>query len=267
MIKNIIQKWYSALGFDRRLDSAFLALLEGELPTAELTAHNADLSGGEGEKTALILLYLLERMQDEYTARGIDSSVFDRLVSQIRTRIEGTYLEKGNFLVGDVSWFRLYLSCERFRIGRFYFDLIPSPADVPCKGLKKGDSIVALHVPAGEPLEYGYCVRSIEEAKSFIARHFPEYKYRYISCYSWLLDNSIADLVGTGSNILRFASLFEIVARHESDNIIRFVFQNGATREQLPDITPVGRFQTQLREEAMAGRIFYDCRGLIDITK
>ncbi len=268
MTEKIILKWYHYLNFNKSLDDAFLSLIEKvELPTENTTPDTVDFTGSEGERTAINLIYLIEGMYNEYTKRGINESLFNRMVGEIKAKIEKTYLDKGNFLLGDVSWYKPYLACRAFKIGKFYFDLRPSPADVPSKNLRRGDNIVALHIPAGEPLIYDYCVQSIEEAKAFIGRHFPDFEYQYMSCYSWLLDDSIADLLGENSNILKFATLFEIVSRHESDNIIRFVFGGGAKREDLPNITPTGRFKTRLREEALRGRVFYDRRGLIDISK
>ena len=97
-------------------------------------------------------------------------------------------------------------------------------------------------------------------------RHFPDFDYKYFTCLSWLLDDSIADILGEESNILRFGTLFEKVRRHESNNILKFVFGNGATRENLHLIEPKNRFQRELKEAAMAGRAFYDVRGVIDVS-
>ena len=81
-----------------------------------------------------------------------------------------------------------------------------------------------------------------------------------------MLDNSIADLLGEGSNVLKCGPLFEKVSANPSDNIIRFVFGGGATRESLTGIEPKNRFQRELKEAALAGRVFYDVRGVIDAS-
>jgi hypothetical protein len=38
------------------------------------------------------------------------------------------------------------------------------------------------------------------------------------------------------------------------------------TRDKLEGATPNGRFQRELKEAALSGRVFYDRRGVIDIT-
>ena len=263
----IIKEQYHALGFDKRLDAPFYELLVKESIDPTVTAMTASLNGSEGQKTALTLLYLSYFMKVEYIERGIDEEMYERMISGIKGRIENTYLQKGSFAVGDCEWYRLFLAARLFRIGRLWFDLKPSPVDIPSKQVKKGDNIVGIHVPGGEPLCYDACVRSISDAKAFISMHFPDFNYRYMTCISWLLDDSIRDLLGENSNILKFATLFEIVSTNKSDGIIRFVFGNGAKREDLPSISPAGRFKTALREQALAGRVFYDRRGVIDINK
>ncbi len=266
-VKVIAEKWYKKCGFPKEMDAPFYALLDSFEPSGEITAENADLSGALGEGTAVVVLYLLEETERVHIERGIDYSRFENTLQRFKGRIEQAFLKNGNFDIGNLIWDRLLLMGREFRIGRLVYGLGKSPCDVPSKGIKTGDSVVQLHIPGGEPLNYDACVSSIEEAKKFVKAHFPDFEYRYITCLSWLLDNSVADLLGEGSNVLKFATLFEIVATNKSDNIIRFVFQNGATRDKLKDITPVGRFQTALREAALAGRTFYDCRGVIDIYK
>ena len=265
-LKEIIEKWYKKCAFPEEMSARFYELL-AEFDMEEINAESVDLSGALGEKTALVVLYLFEVMEKEYIKRKIDFSHFERALSGMRGRIERAYMKNGSFDIGSAVWDRLRLMGREFRIGRLAYGLGKSPCDVPSKNIMKGDNVLQLHIPGGEPLLYDACVESIESAKRFVADHFPDFEYRYITCLSWVLDDSVADLLGQGSNVLKFATLFEIVAKNQSDNIIRFVFGGGATRDKLPDIAPVGRFQTALRESAMAGRVFYDARGVIDVLK
>ena len=126
--------------------------------------------------------------------------------------------------------------------------------------------MLQIHIHGKDPLLYEECVKSIALAKDFVKLHFHDFKYRYFTCLSWLLDNSLADLLGEKSNILKFGTLFDKVRRYESDNILRFVFGGGTTRETLHNIEPKNRFQRELKASALTGRIFYDVRGVIDAS-
>ena len=262
----IAEKWYKRLGFPAEMDEEFYALCERcDIPEG-LTIDDVQITGEQGEELGLQTLYFVEAMHDEYVKRGIDEELFKEMVKTVRGRLIGAYNRTGTFAIGDLTWQKLLLKGRMFKIGILQFDLKPSPADVPSKGVKKGDNIVGIHVPGGQPLIYERCVQSIKDAKAFVAKHFPDFDYGYMTIMTWLLNPHMADLLGPNSNILKFATLFEVVSIHESDNIIRFVFGNGAKRTDLPNIEPNGRFQTELKREALAGRVFYDCRGMIDIN-
>ena len=265
-VKKTILKWYKILNFDPRLDNPFQELLDRTEVDPSVTAYTAILNEDAGESCAPTMLYLLEHMHEEYEQRSLGNERFDEMVRPIKDKIENAYLKTGTFLLGDAEWFRLFLAARLFRIGRLWFDIKQINCDVPSKGLVRGDNIVGIHVPAGSPLLYEDCVKSIKDAKEFISLHFPDFSYRYMTCISWLLSEKNADLLGEGSNVLKFATLFEIVSEHKSDNIIRFVFGGGMTRDKLENATPNGRFQRKLKDAALSGRIFYDRRGVIDIT-
>lgn len=260
------RKWYKRLGFPREMDAEFEALCKRcDIPEG-LTIDDVQITGEQGEELGLQTLYFVEAMHEEYAKRGIDEALFEEMVTTVKSRLISAYAKTGTFVIGDLTWQKLLIQGRMFTIGMLQFDLKPSPADVPSLGVKKGDNIVGIHVPGCEPLVYEKCVQSIKDAKAFIAKHFPEFEYRYMTINTWLLNPHMADLLGPNSNILKFATLFKIVAIDESDNIIRFVFGNGAKREDLPNIEPKGRFQTELKAAALAGRVFYDCRGMIDIN-
>lgn len=262
--KEIIKREYLDFGFDKSLDEPFFALLEKEELPEELTVETAPMGKDVGEKSTLIALYLVDHMRKEYERRGLDGELFRVNSLGIKNRIESAYLKKGSFDLGDMEWNRMIFAGRLFRVGILQYGLGKSPVDIPSKGVKKGDSVLQLHIPGGGKLLIDSCVESINRAIAIVEKHFPEFEYRYITCLSWLLDGSVADLLGEGSNVLKFATLFEIVANNESDSIIRFVFGGGATRDDLPHITPNGRFQTALKEEALRGRTFFCPRGVID---
>ena len=264
--KLIAEKWYKRFNYPAEMDEHFYrALEEADIP-AGLTAENAETLLGLGTQGTVWALYFLEETEKEYKRRGLEYR-FEDDVKRISERIARKFKNTGSIDIGDLTWDRHFFMAREFRLGRLVFCLGQAVVDMPTKDIKKGDNVVIIHVPGGEPLLYDACVESLENAKVFIKKHFPDFKYRYFSGVSWLLDTSIADLLGENSNVLKFGTLFEPVITRESDNIIKFVFGGGATRKDLPNIEPKNRFQRELKEAALAGRVFYDVRGVIDSWK
>ena len=261
--KKIVEKWYEKLNFPKEMYPAFCeALKNADIPDG-LSAENAESLANLGTKGAIWALYFLENMENEYKAHEIEYR-FENDLQRLRSRIINRFNATGSLDIGDLTWERHYLMAREFRLGRLTFTLGKSPVDIPEKGLNAGDSVLQIHIHGNEPLIYEECKKSIKEAKEFVKLHFPEFKYRYFTCLSWLLDDSIRDLLGEGSNILKFGTLFEKARRNESDNILRFVFGGGTTRKTLPDVEPKNRFQRELKAAALNGRAFYDVRGIID---
>ena len=265
--KNIARKWFDKLDFDKALCEKFPELLERAEINEEVNASNAILSREAGDTVTVTVLYLIDGMWREYQRRGLSEKLFYENVKGIKSRIENAFLKNGEFCPMDFEWNRKMLDGTLWSAGRLQFGLGSSPVDIPSKEVKKGDKVLQLHIPAGQKLGFEDCIASINRAISITEKSYPDFEYKYITILSWVLDNSVKDLLGEGSNVLKFATLFEIVANSKSDSIIRFVFGGGATREDLPGITPNGRFQTALKESALAGREFYCPRGVIDVEK
>ena len=76
--------------------------------------------------------------------------------------------------------------------------------------LHKGDKTINVHIPAGAPLDPDACRESFELAKAFFRKHFPDYKFKAIVCFSWFLDNQFEEIVGEDANIVKFQHLGRI---------------------------------------------------------
>ena len=264
--REIAEKWYGRLNFPKEMDRTFREALDNADIPEGLTAENAQSLAGLGTTGTVWSLYFLENMEKEYNKRGLGFR-FECDIKRIRDRILGCFNRTGDLDIGDLTWERHYLMAREFKLGILTFTLGKSPIDIPEKDLCAADPVLQVHIHGKEPLIYDECKKSIDAAREFTRLHFPDFKYRYFTCLSWLLDDSIADLLGEGSNILKFGTLFEKVRKHESDNILKFVFGNGTTRETLHSMEPKNRFQRELKEAALSGRVFYDVRGVIDSMK
>ncbi|MGW1625030.1 acyltransferase domain-containing protein [Streptomyces sp. NPDC002172] len=72
-----------------------------------------------------------------------------------------------------------------------------------------GEPSLNLHIPDFlGPLTPVACDRSLDHAREFFARHFPEEPHAVATCHSWLLDPQLRRHLAADSNIVRFQERF-----------------------------------------------------------
>ncbi|GLY50608.1 hypothetical protein Lesp01_42640 [Lentzea sp. NBRC 102530] len=113
---------------------------------------------------------------------------------------------------------------------------------------QRGDSALSLHVPDAGPLAPQLVDASLDAARAFFPRHFPDEHYSAFSCGSWLLDPQLREYLPADSNIIRFQRRFELEPHAELDGIdadvevLRFVFRTLTTPlDRLPRRTLLQR--------------------------
>ncbi len=83
--------------------------------------------------------------------------------------------------------------------------------------LTKGNPIMEVHIPAGQPLKHEDCFKSYQAALSFYDKFFPEVQFNGFCCTSWLLDNQLSLLLPAKSNIVQFQQDYLIYPYKGSD--------------------------------------------------
>jgi hypothetical protein len=92
---------------------------------------------------------------------------------------------------------------------------------------REGDDALSVHIPAfSGPMDPESCDAAIAQAVEFFPRHFPEERFVYAVCYSWMLDDDLREYLPATSNIIRFLDRFQIAYRFDENDagILRFVF-------------------------------------------
>ncbi|MFD2082725.1 hypothetical protein SAMN05421678_111173 [Actinopolymorpha cephalotaxi] len=125
-----------------------------------------------------------------------------------------------------------------------------------------GDPALAVHVPATYgPMTPAACDRSFAMARDFFGRHFPEEQYDIAVCYSWLLDDQLAEYLPAESNIVRFQQRFQPAyeANEDDATTLRFVFGKvGTDPADLPRRTTL---QRAILDHLQAGRHWHGGAG------
>ena len=74
--------------------------------------------------------------------------------------------------------------------------------------VRKGDEVIGLHIPAGGPLDEVSVTESLDMAKEFFAKYFPEHRRDIFTCHSWLLDPRLIEIQGKEKNMSKFCARF-----------------------------------------------------------
>ncbi|MFI7219811.1 acyltransferase domain-containing protein [Micromonospora maritima] len=148
------------------------------------------------------------------------------------------------------SWLTLHTRGGLYELGRLQH--------------QRGDTI-GLHVPDAGPLTPEAVTASLDAARAFFPRHFPDERHAEFSCGSWLLDPQLREYLPEDSNIVRFQRRFELEPYEEQEGldgdveVLRFVFRTLSTPlDELPRRTAL---QRAVVDHLRAGRHWQWRRG------
>ena len=206
MHKKIIEKWYRKLGISSEYDREFYSILDSYDIDTSLCAENYCESEPDGKKNLLYFLYFCEDLSRRYEEKGISEDVLFKTLTDLTVWIHADSKRAGTLSLYKLDWLKNHLSMKLFAIGIFKFHMRAAKIDIPSKGIKKGENVMDIHIPSKVRLLTENCLESLDMAREFFERFFPEYEFRYFACSSWLLDETLADLVRRGEVTLDAAA-------------------------------------------------------------
>ena len=265
MKKNIIKKWYDTLRFPEIYDADVEKYLAGaaldELTTIEEYAPECHTA----EYNLLAYLYFCEELSKKYSEHGIPEEILKGTLSDIVTWTAVHYGIHGKVGLSEVNWLKNHLTFCLFKLGRLQFKMAQSEFDVPEAKICRGDSVMEIHIPEGGAMTPEACRASIAAANDFFAKYFPDFKWDYYTCHSWLLDGGLSEILSERSNILAFQRMFKISksAKEKSDAIIRYTFRWDARRENIAEASPKSSFAERIKAKALSGGEFFEVLGYI----
>lgn len=133
--------------------------------------------------------------------------------------------------------------------------------------LERGQAVLAVHIPAGEPMDFETCGESFIYAMNFFRRFFPAHGFRAFTCSSWLLDSQLADYLPPQSNLVRFLGEWYLLPSATAEyageaEILRRVM--GAAAEQPAEAWPQEtRLQRAIVQHHQNGGRWYSSAGVI----
>ncbi len=261
--KKIIEKWYRILEFPTACDAEFYDALDRIAVPASVTLDQYDLNAGDGKRNLLTFLYFCEQAHEKAAAMNIPESVIVDTFRDIVIWTENHTERTGGLYLGELSWLSLHLRMQLFRLGRLQFCMGHAFRDIPEIGVSEGDPVLEMHIPRGGKLAMEACEASISQAVAFFARFFPDFSYKGITCWSWLLDDTLRNYLPETSNIIRFGDLFTKVYSIKKNALIKYVFRPGTNRENLADAVCTSGFARRIRDAVLAGEQFHETLGFL----
>jgi len=262
-VKEIIKNWYDRLQLPEEYRYEFNKALAKTPVSDAIEIGTYDLEETDGKRNLLSCLFLCESLKERYAEKGIDEKILLDTLSDIGVWLDVWSEIKGELYLSELPWLQHHLSMRLFRLGRLQFLMTQCRKDYPEYGLKSGDPVIEVHVPASGALTVESCEESIAMAREFFAKYFPEFNYRYFVCRSWLLDSTLRDFLPEDSNILQFQKMFVTVDCEPSNSILRFVFKWNTNARNLKYAPVLSSFAGAIKEAFLAGKQFYSAVGLI----
>ena len=263
-VKNIIKGWYERLGLPGEYKHEFNKALATTPISDAIEIETYDLEHEDGKRNLLSCLMMCETLKNRYDEKGIDEKILMDTLSDIGIWLDTWTEIKGELYLGELAWLQHHLSMRLFRLGRLQFCMGTSHNDCPEYGLKRGDPVIEVHIPAAGPLTQEACAESFALAREFFAKYFPEFDYRYFTCHSWLLDETLKDFLGNDSNIIRFQKMFKPIDSEPSNAILRYVFKWSTDARNLKYAPVLSSFADEIKKAFLSGTQFYETVGIIE---
>jgi len=261
VVLQVARHWHDRLPFPACYAEEFEKLFAEQ---ENLTATTYDAcchkqSQADVGNNLVMLLFFCQALSERYAAAGIPDSILVMTMGDLVIAVQRYHALHGHIGIANLSDWEDYIHMRLFRLGRLQFCMTGAAMDIPEKGITAGEPVMDVHVPAGQPLTEAACEDAFRQAESFFGTFFPQYHYRYYTCFSWLFDEVLQQFLKDDANILKFQKLFQPVYRRPQDSILHFLFLFGIeSREQLHSCQAKTDFARKVKEYALNGGVFYN---------
>lgn len=210
-------------------------LLDAETARSAYQQLRDLLSEDEGH-FQLLCCYLecARRAFERYQQRSIPNAIYADTMKCFPRFLAECEKEQGRMYFNRGWWAYRQTSMQLFRIGALEYEFLSH----------EGKPALALHIPTDADLSGASVDRSLAQAEEFFSTYYPEYRYKYYTCNSWLLSPRIRPLLAGSSNILAFQNRFRLLRETPEDReFIQWLFQCPADTgcDRLPESTSLQR--------------------------
>ena len=209
----------------------------------ELKAH---LQCDEGNfKMLLCQLECARRCYAKYQDMGIPEQIFVETMKCFQRYLHECERKTGTMYFDRSWWTYRQISMRLFRVGELEYELRQT----------ESEKTVHLHIPSDAAFSPQNIDASLEQAKTFIERYFPDYQGAKRVCNSWLLSPQLERLLPQQSNIRDFQRRFAVQQVDQRDReYMEWIFRASRDAEYpgLPERTSLQRAAKKLLLEGGA---------------
>lgn len=170
----------------------------------------------------IFLLDACEILMPRFLAQGNSEELFFKTMKDIKVKLDECKQVKGVYGVfASLDWFAGFFEPSRYWLGRLQFEKTKFKLD-SYEGngisLKKGDTVINVHIPSGEPMVIEDCLKSYDMACEHYSELYDEYGCIPFVCNSWLLFEEHDKFLNPESNIYKFMKQYELLDTTYEDN-------------------------------------------------
>ncbi|MEV0001837.1 acyltransferase domain-containing protein [Micromonospora sp. NPDC050980] len=214
-----------------------IALVRADLGGHDWLPPGPALPRGRGPAWRHLYVYaylaLVDVVREYHSDHGIGDAVSWTTLADLGRNLAVDRRMAGSGWPVMQSWLTLHARGGIYELGRLQH--------------QRGETI-GLHVPESGPLTPAAVDASLDAARVFFPRHFPDEHHTEFSCGSWLLDPQLREHLPEDANIVRFQRRFTLEPHAEPEGIDadvevrRFVFRDLSTPlDRLPRDTALRR--------------------------
>lgn len=203
----------------------------------------------------------LPLVQPWFRQRGIPEDVVQATLADLGRNVRVHRKRHGRGGLETASWLMLHFRGMIYQLGRLQFErscianTMATRISETGTHMEENDHALSLHISDfSGPMSPEACDASIDRAKAFFPRFFPEMDFRVAYCNSWLLDPQLRSYLRPQSNIIQFQNRFALVpgAYNVNRSIVQFVF--GSTPERLDELPERSSLERAVVQHLKAGK-------------
>ncbi|MGN1103340.1 MAG: acyltransferase domain-containing protein [Candidatus Coproplasma sp.] len=256
-IAALVEKVQGMLG-DKIKDLAVAALQDGvdneQFLSLLTTCENCGEEIGEHKFRMQLVFsyYCFALLEEKYQRAGLSKSLYENTIQDFKFRVyecREVYNFTGIFVAW---WYLIFCNLSLHKFGGLEFERTVSNFEYNKRGVnvKKGDEIIALHIPPKFKMNRQTVTEALRESYSFYG-----FKGRVAyQCDSWLLYPDFERVFVQGGNVCEFRTFFDIINKtdnREFEDCWR-VFKVGKI-ENLDDLPTDTRLQKNMLQHLKNG--------------
>ncbi|MFI5697287.1 acyltransferase domain-containing protein [Kribbella sp. NPDC051586] len=180
-----------------------------------------------------------------HSGRGIPDDISWASLADLGQQLKVSRRTHGEYSLETHWWLTNFWVGNLYTLGRLQYMLFQVTADQPVPGTEPGEWIIGVHIPETGPLTPELVDDSLQQAREFFPRYFPEYPVKTANLWSWLLDPYLLDNLPQDSNMVKFGRRFTPYGtpNDSQDSAIFFTFRTHGTDhlDELPQNTRLQR--------------------------